>query len=78
MKNIDNMVNGKLASFAILESKYKKSDNGGWPHGRVVKFLRSTAVAQCFVGSNPGRGHGTAHQATLRRCPTCQIGRAHV
>ena len=19
-------------------------------------------VAQCFVGSNPGRGHGTAHQ----------------
>ena len=28
-------------------------------------------VAQCFVGSNPGRGHGTAHQTTLRQRPTC-------
>ena len=34
--------------------------------GRVVKFAHST-VAQ---GSNPGRGHGTAHQATLRQRPT--------
>uniref|UniRef100_A0A9L0TDW9 PBC domain-containing protein n=1 Tax=Equus caballus TaxID=9796 RepID=A0A9L0TDW9_HORSE len=29
-------------------------------------------AAQCFVGSNPGRGHGTAHQTTLRQRPTCQ------
>ena len=35
--------------------------------GRVVKFVRSAAVAQ---GSDPGRGHGTARQATLRRRPT--------
>ena len=28
-------------------------------------------AAQCFVGSNPGRGHGTAHQTMLRQCPTC-------
>ena len=36
-------------------------------HGRVVKFVCSTAAAQ---GSDPGRGHGTAHQATLRQRPT--------
>ena len=28
-------------------------------------------AAQCFVGSNPGSGHGTARRATLRRRPTC-------
>ena len=42
--------------------------------GPVVEWLSSHAplqVAQCFVGSNPGRGHGTAHQTTLRRRPTC-------
>ena len=27
-------------------------------------------AAQCFVGSNPGHGHGTAHQTTLRQRPT--------
>ena len=27
-------------------------------------------AAQYFVGSNPGRGHGAARQATLRRHPT--------
>ena len=34
---------------------------------RVVKFVHSAAAAQ---GSDPGCGHGTAHQATLRRRPT--------
>ena len=41
----------------------------GWP-----KWLSSRAplqAAQCFVGSNPGRGHGTAHRARLRQRPTC-------
>ena len=40
----------------------------------VAEWLSSRTplqAAQCFVGSNPGRGHGTAHQATLRQCPTC-------
>uniref|UniRef100_A0A8C4LYZ4 FCF1 rRNA-processing protein n=1 Tax=Equus asinus TaxID=9793 RepID=A0A8C4LYZ4_EQUAS len=32
---------------------------------------RVTQAAQCFIGSNPGRGHGTAHQTTLRQRPTC-------
>ena len=38
----------------------------------MAKWLGSRAplqVAQCFVGSNPGRGHGTAHQTTLRQRP---------
>ena len=43
----------------------------GRPYGRVVKFTHSASVAQGFAGSNPGRGHGTAHQAMLKRHPTC-------
>ena len=42
--------------------------------GPVAKWLSSRALLQAaprFVGSNPGRGHGTAHQATLRQRPTC-------
>ena len=56
-----------------LISKYfyfiQKLFIGGWPHGRVVKFARSASAAQCFVGSNPGYGHGATHQATLRQHP---------
>uniref|UniRef100_F6PV72 C2H2-type domain-containing protein n=1 Tax=Equus caballus TaxID=9796 RepID=F6PV72_HORSE len=39
--------------------------------GRVVKFAHSSSVAQGFAGSDPGRRRGTAHQAMLRRRPTC-------
>ena len=42
--------------------------------GPVAEWLSSRALlqgAQCFVGSNPGRRHGTAHQTTLRQRPTC-------
>ena len=41
--------------------------------GPVAEWLSSRAplqAAQRFVGSNPGRGHGTAHQAMLRQRPT--------
>ena len=41
--------------------------------GPVAEWLSSCAplqAAQCFVGSNPGHGHGTAHQTTLRQRPT--------
>ena len=51
---------------------YSKITNQG--AGPVAKWLGSRAplqAAQCFVGSNPGRGHRTAHQTTLRRRPTC-------
>src|SRR3712207_5198509 len=43
--------------------------------GPVAEWLSSRAplqAAQCFVGSNPGRGHGTARQTTLRQRPTCR------
>ena len=42
--------------------------------GPVAKGLSSCAplqAAQCFVGLNPGRGHGTAHQTMLRQRLTC-------
>ena len=42
--------------------------------GPVAEWLSSHALlqaSQCFVGSSPGRGHGTAHQATLGQHPTC-------
>ena len=42
--------------------------------GPVAEWLSSRTplqAARCFVGSNPGRGHGTAHQTTLRQRPTC-------
>ena len=41
--------------------------------GPVAEWLSSRAplqAAQCFLSSNPGRGHGTAHQTTLRQRPT--------
>ena len=45
----------------------KKERVRGRFHGRVVKFARSAEAAQ---GSDSGRGHGTARQATLRWRPT--------
>ena len=37
----------------------------------MAEFTRSIAVVQGFARLNPGRRHGTAHQAMLRWCPTC-------
>ena len=50
--------------------KLKKSLRGR-ACGRVVKFACSASAAQGFAGLDPGRGHGTAHQAMLRWRPTC-------
>ena len=36
---------------------------GARPRGQVVKFAHSASVAQGFTDSDPGRGHGTIHQA---------------
>ena len=47
-----------------------KQSWGGWPGGQVVKFTRSTLVARGFASLDPGRGHGTTHQAMLRWRPT--------
>ena len=42
--------------------------------GPMAEWLSSRApratVAQGFAGSDPGHGHGTTHQATLRWHPT--------
>ena len=64
-----------LLGFAHIDTDHcfslKISPKGAGP---VAEWLSSCAplqVAHCFIGSNPGPGHGTAHQTTLRRRPTC-------
>ena len=54
----------------VLSVLLKNVAPGGWPHGQVVKFACSFSVVQGFAGSDPGRGHGTTHQAVLRWRPT--------
>ena len=72
-----NIKRGKLYNRAVLrryqfipgKNIYEKIRGAG----PVAEWLSSHAplqAAQCFVGSNPGRGHGTAHQTMLRRRPT--------
>ena len=59
-----------LAFKNILIPVLKSGINGAGP---VAEWLSSCAplqAAQCFIGSNPGHGHGTAHQSTLRQRPT--------
>ena len=49
----------------------KKEKRGAGPMAEWLSLRTLLHVAQYFVSSNPGRGHGTAHQTTLRRRPTC-------
>ena len=49
----------------------KKHKKGAGPVAEWLSSRTPLQAAQCFVGSNPGRGHGTAHQTTLRQHPTC-------
>ena len=60
-------------SFEIeyMECTARGLHSWGLPRGRVVKFVSSALVAQGFTSSDPGHGHSTAHQAMLRRRPTC-------
>ena len=59
------------AGFAfILWNTIKIYQSQGRACGPVVKFTRSTSVAQAFPGWDSGHGHGTAHQAMLRWHPT--------
>ena len=60
-------IKSEIIDFVYLEGVSK----GASP---VAEWLSSHAplqAAQCFVGSNPGHGHGSAHQALLRQRPTC-------
>ena len=60
---------GRLA-YHMEKASLKHTIEGAGP---VAKWLSSRALlqaAQCFVGSNPGCGHGTTHHTTLRQRPT--------
>ena len=48
----------------------KQKKNGAGPVAEWLSSHTPLQAAQCFVGSNPRRGHGTAHQTTLRQRPT--------
>ena len=55
----------------LLHKWFKKKFIGAGP---VAEWLSSRAplqAAQWLVGSNPGHGHGTARQTTLRQRPAC-------
>ena len=49
----------------------KKQKRGAGPMAERLSSCTLLQAAQCFISSNPGRGHGPAHQATLRQHPTC-------
>ena len=55
---------------SFIHCFFKDINTGGWPHGWVVKFARSTLVALGFPVSDPGHRHGSVHQAKLRWRPT--------
>ena len=64
----------------LLWSKYgngnllwhlKECSLGASPVAEQLSSRALLQAAQCFVGSNPERGHGTAHQTMLRQHPTC-------
>ena len=44
---------------------------GAGPVAEWLSLHAALQAAQCFIGSNPGPGHGTAHQALLRWRPIC-------
>ena len=56
---------------AARHANSQEAKLGGQPRGRVIKFTRSASAAQGFARSDPGWEHDTAHQAMLRRRPTC-------
>ena len=53
------------------EDSSKLKEKGAGPVAEWLSSRTPLQVAQCFVGSNPGHGHGTARQTTLRQRPTC-------
>ena len=67
---------GKRVSQALLPQRnryHSPQDSDMKGAGPVAEWLGSRAPlqeAQCFVGSNPGRGHGIVRQTTVRQRPT--------
>ena len=58
------------AGHILAENDTKRMKTGAGPVAKWLSLRTLLQVAQCFVGSNPGRGHGTAQQTTLRQHPT--------
>ena len=54
----------------LLQDKNIRAQGAG-PVVRWLSLCAPLQAAQCFIGSNPGLGHGTAHQTMLRQHPTC-------
>ena len=48
-----------------------KNKIGAGPMDQWLSSHAPLQAAQCFIGSNPGWGHDSAHQAMLRKHPTC-------
>ena len=61
---------GHDKEFRVFSKCSRKSLEGGGPVAESLS-LHSASAAQGFAGSDPECGHSTAHQATLRRHPTC-------
>ena len=55
----------------LLIEFLKDMTTGAGPGAEWLSSRAPLLAAQCFIGSNPGCGHGTAHQTTLRQRPTC-------
>ena len=58
---------------SIIRDKctFYNAKQGAGPVAEWLSLRAPLQATQCFVGSNPGCGHGTVHQAMLRRHPTC-------
>ena len=54
-----------------LVMNLKKIFQGAGPMAEWLSSRAPLQAAQCFIGSNPGRRHGTAHRTMLRWRPTC-------
>ena len=69
-QGLEQMVSFCLFLF-ILRSLKNMGKDGAGPMAEWLSSRALLQAAQCFVGSNPGRGHGTAQQTMLRQRPTC-------
>ena len=54
----------------FIYSKINQQGAAG-PMAKWLSWRTPLQAGQCFIGSNPRRGHGTAHQTMLRQRPTC-------
>ena len=61
----------RVRQLSICDPELKRRGRGAGPVAEWLGLCTPLQAAQCFVGSNPGRGHGTDHQAMLKQHPTC-------